>query len=130
MEKVKVVKKLLWGLVLTVIVQMASCDDKSLGLPVTYTIKYEITGTASSVNITMRNANENTEQLSGVSLPWEKTFTVEIEKDHYYFAYVSAQNQGSSGDVTARIYKNGSIFSNSTSSGAYVIATASGSVDY
>jgi hypothetical protein len=123
-------KKLLLGLVITVIFLMASCDDRSLGMPVSYTIKYEITGNATSVNITINNANGNTEQFSHVSLPWEKTFTVEIEKDRYYFAYVSAQNQGNSGDVTARIYKDGSVFKSSTSSGAYVIASASGSVDY
>jgi hypothetical protein len=105
--KVKFVKRLLWVLFLTVIFQMASCDDKSLGLPVSYTIKNEITGTAASVDITMSNANGNTEQLSDVPLSWARTFTVEIEKDRYYFAYVSVQNQGSNGDVTARIYKNG-----------------------
>ena len=42
------------------------------------------------------------------------------------FLYISAQNQCSSGDVTVRIYKRGSIYRETSSSGAYVIATASG----
>jgi hypothetical protein len=122
------VKKLIFAL--PFILLFAGCGDRSLGLPVTYTIKYEVTGTANSVSITMNNAGDNTEQLSNVPVPWEKTFSVELKKDSYYFAYVSAQNNGSSGSVIARIYKDEKLFKEATSSGAYVIATASGSVDY
>lgn len=43
------------------------------------------------------------------------------------FLYISAQNQCDSGDVTVRIYKRGEVYRETTSSGAYVIATASGS---
>ncbi len=42
------------------------------------------------------------------------------------FLYISAQNQCARGDVTVRIYKRGSIYKETSSSGAYVIATASG----
>lgn len=42
------------------------------------------------------------------------------------FVYISAQNQCDSGDVTVRIYKRGRIYRETSSSGAYVIATASG----
>ena len=42
------------------------------------------------------------------------------------FLYISAQNQCDSGDVTVRIYKRGDIYRETSSSGAYVIATASG----
>jgi hypothetical protein len=42
------------------------------------------------------------------------------------FVYISAQNQCGSGDVTVRIYKRGNIYRETSSSGAYVIATASG----
>ncbi len=42
------------------------------------------------------------------------------------FVYISAQNQCNRGDVTVRIYKRGVIYRETTSSGAYVIATASG----
>lgn len=43
------------------------------------------------------------------------------------FLYVSAQNQCDYGDVTVRIKKFGKTWRESSSSGAYVIATASGS---
>jgi hypothetical protein len=123
-------KKFIISFLAMLVFILVSCDDKFFGLPVTYTVKYEITGTASRVDITMSNADGGTEQFSNVSVPWEKSFSVEIEKDNYFFAYVSAQNQGTTGSVTAKIYKDGSQFKSSTSSGAYVIATASGSIDY
>jgi hypothetical protein len=109
---------------------LAACDEKSLGLPVSYTVKYEITGTASSVDITMENAGGNTEQLDDVPLPWSQSFTITLEQHEHFFAYVSAQNQGTTGTVTAKIYKDGSEFKTATSSGAYVIASASGSIEY
>lgn len=42
------------------------------------------------------------------------------------FLYISAQNQCAKGDVTVRIYKRGSVYKETSSLGAYVIATASG----
>ena len=41
------------------------------------------------------------------------------------FLYVSAQNQNNSGSVTTKIYVDGKQKKESTSSGAYVIATSS-----
>jgi hypothetical protein len=35
---------------------LTACDERYLGLPVSYTVKYEVTGTAASVDITMENA--------------------------------------------------------------------------
>jgi hypothetical protein len=123
-------KKLSVVFLAIIVFVLISCDDRSLGLPITYTVKYEITGTATRVDITMRNAGDGTEQYSDVPVPWERTFSVEIENGDYFFAYVSAQNQGNTGSVTAKIYKDGSQFKSSTSEGAYVIATASGSIKY
>jgi hypothetical protein len=135
-------KKKAYGFITLALVFIAalfvfSCDDESisraLGEPVshTYTIKYEITGTASSVSITMENSGGNTEQFSSVSLPWSTAFTVTLnDKYDWFFVYVSAQNNGSSGAVTATIYKDNHVLETATSSGAYVIATASGSIDY
>jgi hypothetical protein len=107
-----------------------SCDDRSLGLPITHTVKYEITGTAAKVDITMRNSGENTEQYSDISIPWETIFDVTIDADDYYFAYYSAQNQGSAGSVTVKIFDDRDLFKIATSSGAYVIARASGGIEY
>jgi len=95
-------------------------------------IKYEVTGTASSVSITLANPSGGTEQYSNVSLPGSYSFSIPIQRGsfNYYHAYISAQNMGSRGDVTVTIYINGNKFRTATSSGAYVIATADGAVEY
>jgi hypothetical protein len=86
-------------------------------------VLYRITGTASSVDVTLSNATGGTEQYSNVYLPKEYSY-YSFSDD---FVYISAQNQGEYGTVTVSIYVNGNLFKTSTSSGAYVIATASGS---
>ena len=86
---------------------------------------YSISGTAATVDITLNNATGGTEQYSDVSLPWEKHYDDFTD----WFLYISAQNQGSSGTVTVKVYHNGNLVDSATSSGAYVIATASGDID-
>jgi hypothetical protein len=91
--------------------------------PVSYpTVVYEITGTAIYVDVTLSNSTGGTEQYSDVPLPKQYTYASFSDP----FVYISAQNQGESGTVTVSIYINGNLFKTSTSSGAYVIATASG----
>lgn len=86
-------------------------------------VEYKITGTATKVDVTLENSSGGTEQYGDVYLP--KTYT------YYdfpgYYLYISAQNQGETGSVTVSIYVNGNLYKTSTSSGAYVIASASGS---
>jgi hypothetical protein len=84
-------------------------------------VKYEITGTASEVNVTLTNATGGTEQYSDVSVPHTYTF----DDYTHWFLYISAQNQGESGSITATVYLNGEVVNTATSEGAYVIATAS-----
>lgn len=84
---------------------------------------YEITGTADKVDVTLSNASGGTEQYDDVYLP--KKYDYGSFSDS--FLYISAQNQGDSGSVTVSIYINGRLFKTSRSSGAYVIASASGS---
>jgi hypothetical protein len=87
-------------------------------------VVYKITGTAQRVDVTLSNDTGGTEQYSNVYVPreyWYPTFSDD-------FVYISAQNQGESGSVTVSIYVNDALFKTSTSSGAYVIATASGSI--
>jgi len=88
------------------------------------TIKYEVTGTASSVSVTMSNEGGNTEQLSDVSVPWSRELRFYIE-DRGFFARISARNNGNSGRVTVNIYHNGRKLGTATSEGAYVTASAS-----
>ena len=95
-------------------------------------IKYEVTGTASSVSITLTNENGGTEQYSNVRLPGSYAFSVPIKRGsfNYYHALIMAQNDGSRGDVTVTIYVNGKKFRTATSSGAYVIASTDVAVEY
>jgi len=85
-------------------------------------VMYEITGSAERVFVTLSNPTGGTEQHDYVYLPYRYAFTSFPES----FVYISAQNQGDSGTVTVSIYVNGKRFKTSSSSGAYVIATASG----
>ena len=85
---------------------------------------YEITGTAERVDVTLSNATGGTEQYSDVPLPKEYSYNSFSDS----FVYISAQNQGEYGTVIVSIYVNGVLFKTSTSSGAYVIATASGGI--
>jgi hypothetical protein len=74
------------------------------------------------VDVTLTNATGGTEQYSSVRLP--KTYSFDSFPDS--FLYISAQNQGESGTVKVSIYVDGELFKTSSSSGAYVIASAHG----
>ncbi len=86
-----------------------------------YKVEYRISGSAPSVFVTLANATGGTEQYSGVKLP--KVYRYKVFSSN--FLYISAQNEGDSGTVTVECYYNGSLKDSATSSGAYVIATAS-----
>jgi hypothetical protein len=94
--------------------------------PVTYTpmppaVIYEITS-AKFVSVTMNSPTGGTEQYSTIVVPHKFTYNQFYDR----FLYISAQNHDESGSVTVTIYVYGQVFKTSTSSGAYVIATASG----
>jgi len=89
-----------------------------------YAVEYRVTGSAPSVSVTYENASRGTSQATGCGLPWTYSF----EGYRNQFVYISAQNEGESGTVTASIYVDGKCYWTSTSSGAYVIATACGSL--
>ena len=101
-----------------------SCSNPTEPKEKSYSVKYEVTGSAKKVSITIENDNGGTSQFSDVSVPW--TYNFADRKKEGTFVYVAAQNQGETGTVTTTIYKDGKVFKTSTSSGAYVIATASG----
>jgi len=92
--------------------------------PVTYDVNYRVTGSASYADMTYNNADDGTEQLDNVRLPWNQRFNMQYGQ----FMYISAQNQSESGSVTCEILVNNKVVKKSTSSGAYVIATCSGRV--
>jgi hypothetical protein len=109
---------------------LSACEDTTKPKSKTFTIRYEVTGSCKTVDITVSNETEDTEQHSDVPVPYTKTFTVRVsgESYDYYFAYISAQNNQDSGSVTSTIYVNDKVRKTATSTGAYVIATASDSV--
>jgi uncharacterized protein YceK len=105
--------------VLTVI--LSGCDFASRNL--NQAIEYRVTGSTSTADLTFENSGGGTSQQSGVTVPWSYTFTANPGD----FLYISAQKDGNPAtDVTVTIYAEGSVFGTSTSSGAYVIATAHG----
>ncbi|MDR3001015.1 MAG: hypothetical protein LBU89_07110 [Fibromonadaceae bacterium] len=116
------------GLGLVLLCLLAMGCDKELYSYVE-TIKYEVTGTASSVHITMHSASGNVEELNDISLPWSKEFEPNFYRDDddykVYSAYISAKNNGELGSVVVSIYRDGKVIQTATSSGAYVTATVS-----
>ncbi len=95
-------------------------------ISITYDVEYRVTGSNNvpSVSLTFENRNGGTSQRSNAPLPWSYTFTGRSGD----FVYVSAQNNGQVGNITVTIFRNGSVFERSSSAGAFVIATASGSL--
>ena len=125
-------KKLILVLLgILIFVALTGCylDSTNSDLP-TYSyskdIKYSVSGTASTEDITMSNKDDNTEQKDDVSVPWSYSFTK--TDSEYQFLYISAQNQHDSGTVTVKILIDGETVETATSEGAYVIATASTSI--
>ncbi len=126
------IKRYLFATALFLLTSTLGCED-TLSEPFcwdetvyeNYTIKYEVTGSASSVSLTIENSDGGTSQFSDKPLPWTYTFTSKFDT----WIYCSAQNQGDAGTVTVKLYVNNEVFKQSTSEGAYVIATASGTVN-
>ena len=113
-------------LVLAAAVLLAGCldEEEESGTAV----EYRVNGSACAVDVTISNEEEGTSQFGPAALPWTYAFVIPLGEESGFFVYVSAQNQCSSGSVTAEIFVDGEEFRSSTSSGAFVIATASGSL--
>ncbi len=86
-----------------------------------YLVTYSVSGSTKSASLTYANSQGGTAQET-VSVPWSKQYT--FKKGD--FLYISAQNEQDTGSVTTDIRVNGVLTKTATSSGAYVIATASG----
>jgi hypothetical protein len=93
--------------------------------PAAPALEYRVTGTgaASSAGLTYANCTNGTSQASDAQLPWSFTCS-SIPTGQ--FLYISAQNNRNSGCVKTQIYKRGTLYKESESCGAFVIATASG----
>ena len=109
-------KRLFLVLIIGLLAFMA-CEDF---FDVDNTYKYEVTGTAQSVRVTISDENGGTAQHT-VNVPWEYSFDKLENED--FFLYLSAQNQGADGTVTVKIYIEDKVIKETTSSGAYCIAS-------
>ena len=87
-------------------------------------VLYEVTGTASSVDITITPADGTLEDYYGVSLPWFYSFMARSGAP----VSIIAQNMGSSGSVEVRIIIDGFPYKSNSRSGAYVVVSAYGTV--
>lgn len=119
--------------VATLALSLAACGGGEDGkpaapAPVPHTAKYEIEGFGTtSASLTYRNSTGGTEQRT-VTLPASVPGLVGV----YFvetgdFLYISAQNNSSFGSVQVRIVVDGTTWRSATSSGAFGVATASGS---
>jgi hypothetical protein len=113
-------KYLLFVTVLFLGIILSSCEKEGLS----GTVKYEVTCSPSGFYITYENSSGNTEQKTISSGSWTTTFT----GNQGYFVYISAQADNENANITAKIYYQGDIIEQASSSGDYVIATASGSL--
>lgn len=84
-------------------------------------VVYEVTGSARTVSLTYQTPGGSVQK--DVPLPWTERQSLGTGD----FLYLSAQNNGESGSVTCTIRAGGGVFVTNTSTGAYKIATCSGS---
>jgi hypothetical protein len=87
-----------------------------------HTVTYRVTGSARSASLTMQTPSGTSQR--DVDLPTSSGLTFTMDG----FVYVSAQNATDSGTVTCEILSDGQVIATNTSSGAYAIASCSGSV--
>ena len=89
-----------------------------------YSVRYEVTGTAESVLITYADEKGKIMQLNDIALPWKKIISVEKGDN----LTLIAQNQKDTGSITVRIYIDGKLFKESSSSEPHGIANVTGTV--
>jgi len=82
---------------------------------------YEVTGSAKSAIVSYTTESGSISQEKS-SIPWEKCYSGYAGD----IVTISAQNGGSSGDLSVKIYKEGRLFKSSSASGPYGVASTSG----
>lgn len=92
-----------------VLIFLGGCGEDPLSASVT--VKYEVTGSAVTVNIDYIDSNGDLAIINGQELPWEITFSANKGDQ----VYLSAKRAGDSGTVTVKIYKDGTLMDEDTS---------------
>lgn len=103
------------------LVSMTSCNK----VDDVHQYSYEVSGTSGDYNVTLEASPSGTEQYSNVGNDW--WYKWEQTGNNPRFLYISAQNQNDFGTVIVKIIRDGITIATNSSSGAYVIATSSGS---
>jgi hypothetical protein len=85
-------------------------------------VDYLIFGSTNRASLTLSNATGNTEMIT-VRVPWSQMLIMEPGE----YLYLSAQNERDRGSISCQIHVNGRVVEEANSSGAYVIASCSGS---
>jgi hypothetical protein len=85
-------------------------------------VRYEVTGNADSVDITVYTDTGGTEQYNDVGVPWRMEYGGFSES----YVYIYAHNNGDYGTINIFIYVNGKLFRSATSSGPYCYAVVYG----
>ncbi len=78
-------------------------------------IEYIVTGTTTHVDISHLNSMGETVQLSNVELPYHKVYKSFPGSS----MYITAKNRKNYGDITVSIYKDGELYSTSTTGSPY-----------
>jgi hypothetical protein len=94
---------------LTGILVMA-CSDPPTPTPTAkgFTIRYQLTG-LETAEVTYTNSTGAFTSLGVVNLPWETSFSVTIQPNTIYTAYISGRSAsyGEGGALTAKVFVNG-----------------------
>lgn len=95
-------------------------------------VVYNVTGSAKVADVTYSTASGDTAQQNGVDVPMVSKTTgrpgIRTTMDSGSYLYISAQNQGQSGDISCSITADGVELAANTSRGAYAIVTCSARV--
>jgi len=112
--------------VLLVMLAATACGGGSSTKPSQFAkVEYLVTGSAVRASMTYETASGGTAQQGDRALPWSFDTTMSPGN----FVYISAQNSGATGCVTVEIRVRNAPYKTTQSCGAFVIATASGTVE-
>ncbi len=89
---------------------LTSCGNDPLSPSLT--VRYQVTGSADQVNIDYIDEAGNLAIINSESVPWEITFSMAQGEQ----AFVSAKRVGETGTVTVKIYSNGTLVGEDSSS--------------
>jgi len=104
MKKTKIFLSALVALSVLAIMTLSACAKPDPE----YTVKYEITGPATTASFIRFSHETGIDQIDNVNIPWEKTMTITIPAKYVFSASCGAAfAYSNTGTYTAKIYVNG-----------------------